>query len=83
MANTNGAAGGDLFASVRTYTQQEVEAMLHQMAQRALQPAFEEGPHLEIPEIRDLKREQMIEAGYTVETPNLTDDMRAILAEGA
>lgn len=43
--------------------------------------AFEEGPHLQDPEIRALKRKQMKAAGFTLSTPGITDDMKAILRE--
>lgn len=44
-------------------------------------PAIEEGPHLQDPEIRAAKRQQMIEAGLSPDDESLTDDMREILRE--
>lgn len=44
-------------------------------------PAMEEGPHLQNPEIRAAKRQQMIDAGLSADDATLTDDMREILRE--
>lgn len=44
-------------------------------------PAIEEGPHLQDPEIRATKRQQMIDAGMSADDESLTDDMREILRE--
>jgi hypothetical protein len=46
-------------------------------------PAMEEGPHLKDPEIREAKRQQMVEAGLSPDDESLTDDMREILREGS
>lgn len=45
------------------------------------EPAWEEGPHLNDPEIRAAKRQQLIDAGIDHDDERLTDDMRAILKE--
>jgi hypothetical protein len=68
-------------ADVETFTRAEVDAMFAEQAARANRPGIEEGPHLQDPEIRAAKREQMIAAGRTVDDPDITDDMRAILEE--
>jgi hypothetical protein len=44
-------------------------------------PAIEEGPHLQDPEIREVKRRAMVDAGLTPESDDITDDMREILRE--
>jgi hypothetical protein len=45
------------------------------------EPAFEEGPHLDDPEHRALKRQAMRDAGLTHDDDRLTSDMRKILRE--
>jgi hypothetical protein len=46
------------------------------------EPAFEEGPHLKKAEIREAKRQQLLDAGVDADDNRLTEDMRDILAEG-
>lgn len=48
-----------------------------------LSVGYEEGPHLNDPELRRLKREQMKTAGMKLSDPHLTEDMKAILREKA
>jgi len=45
------------------------------------EPAFEEGPHLKDPEIREAKRKQLEEYGIQADDERLTDDMRGILKD--
>ena len=45
------------------------------------EPAFEEGPHLKDPEVREAKRKQLEDYGITVDDERLTDDMRSILKD--
>lgn len=45
------------------------------------EPAYESGPHLDDPEIRAAKREQMAGYGWVHDDDGLTDEMRAILKE--
>lgn len=45
------------------------------------EPAYETGPHLDDPETRAAKRQQMRDHGWTGDEDHLTDDMAAILAE--
>lgn len=72
-------------ASVRTYSQAEVDALLARQREALTAfnpaPAIEEGPHLQDPELRRHKRRQLRDAGLTGTENHLTDDMRAILAE--
>lgn len=65
-------------------SQEEYERLLaaSQPATPSSEPAFEEGPHLKKADIRDAKRQQMVDAGLTVDSPDLTDDMIDILGEG-
>lgn len=44
-------------------------------------PAIEEGPHLNDPDIRRMKREQLKAAGVKLSDPGLTEDMKTILRE--
>lgn len=44
-------------------------------------PAIEEGPHLDDPEVRRLKRRQLKDAGLTGDEDHLTDDLKTILSE--
>ena len=44
-------------------------------------PAFEEGPHLNDPEVRKMKRDQLKAAGVKLSDPGLSEDMKAILRE--
>ncbi len=46
------------------------------------EPAIEEGPHLDEPGIRAVKRKQMRAAGIDHESEGITDQMRDILREG-
>lgn len=43
------------------------------------EPAFEEGPHLKKADIRDAKRQQLLDAGFKASDEDLTDDMRSLL----
>jgi hypothetical protein len=67
----------------RTYSQAEVDALLAEAggAGTATAPGTEEGPHLDDPDIRAAKKQQLRDAGVTADDEGLTDDMRAILRE--
>ena len=45
-------------------------------------PAVEEGPHLHKRDVRDAKRQQLLDAGVSADDEALTDDLRDILKEG-
>lgn len=47
----------------------------------ATEPAYESGPHLQEPDVRAAKRQQMLDYGWTEDTEGLTDDMYDILRE--
>lgn len=68
-------------AEVRTYTQEEVDALLSQDRAGNPTPAVEEGPHLRDPEKAEAKRKQLHEAGMTVDDETLPADMRRLLSE--
>lgn len=68
-------------------TKAEYDALLAQnqgVSPTNTAPAFESGPHLDDPNIRNAKREQMIAAirEGDLDPDDLTDDMAAILEEG-
>lgn len=48
---------------------------------RADEPGWEEGPHLQNPNVRTEKLAQLLAAGIDADDERLTDDMRDILLE--
>ena len=85
MRDDASAVGSFEEARVETFTQDDVDRKVAEALQaqneRATWPGYEEGPHLQDPEIRAAKKEQMRAAGMTLDDPNLTQDMREILEE--
>lgn len=71
--------------SPRTSSQEEIDVLLAQqrddLATPNPAPAIEEGPHLDDPEVRRLKRQQLRAAGLAGDENHLTEDLKAILAE--
>ncbi len=81
-ATDNANLGSDESADVVTLSREEYDALLAARdAGPNPEPAFEEGPHLNDPDIRAAKRQQMRDAGLDHESGGITEDMRAILRE--
>jgi len=74
------AAQGDDTAKTVTISADEY-ARLKAAGDVNTEPAFEEGPHLNDPEIRAAKRQQLQDAGIDHEDERLSDDMKALMRE--
>jgi len=74
------AAQGDDAAGTVTISAEEY-ARLTAAGDVNTTPAFEEGPHLDDPDIRAAKRTQLRDAGIDHEADGLSDDMRKLLRE--
>lgn len=75
-------ATADDAVEVRVFTQDEVDRLVAEARDGVPNPApaVESGPHLADPELRRLKREQLVAAGIGADA-GLTDDLRDILSE--
>jgi hypothetical protein len=71
---------------VITLTRDELQALIDAgtIGQPNPAPAIEEGPHLKKADIREAKRQQLLDARASgdLDEDVMTDDMREILAEG-
>ncbi len=76
--------GTDDFADFISLSRAEYDRMMASAAESGAnpEPAIEEGPHLDEPGIRAVKRKQMRAAGIDHESEGITDQMRDILREG-
>ena len=79
-AKDAGTAKSEDAAEVVTISLEEYNA-LRAASEVNTEPAVEEGPHLDDPELRAAKRDQLREAGIDHEADGLTDQLRTIARE--
>lgn len=79
-ANESGKVRATESSDIRTYTQEEVDALLADATRDNPNPApaIEEGPHLK-GDIAEVKRKQLEDAGIAADDETITDDMRRLL----